>query len=241
MSADQSWKDWCKHDGFAKLQTHARVPPASSLHARTEASYVPGRDGGKSAHMAAGAPALVRTHQRTVSSTAAGSVPAPYNLRTDSMREYRPPAHVKPYTRDPNKYDPTAGGGTSAWAPYSANVAGSQRAVYDPVSHETSLYTFSDSSVARQEGRGDHLMRKKAAEDLLKGRVWHGRRKGVVEFVDRTQTFAVNQNDAFLDTVKRDPHAYHTKIGENAMWMDNAFRSKMKVPFYGKRPYEMNR
>ena len=84
-------------------------------------------------------------------------------------------------------------------------------------------------------------MRKKAAEDLLKGRVWHGRRKGVVEFVDRTQTFAVNQNDAFLDTVKRDPHAYHTKIGENAMWMDNAFRSKMKVPFYGKHPYEMNR
>ena len=141
----------------------------------------------------------------------------------------------------PKKYDPTAGGGTSAWAPYSANVAGSQRAVYDPVSHETSLYTFSDSSVARQEGRGDHLMRKKAAEDLLKGRVWHGRRKGVVEFVDRTQTFAVNQNDAFLDTVKRDPHAYHTKIGENAMWMDNAFRSKMKVPFYGKHPYEMNR
>ena len=66
-------------------------------------------------------------------------------------------------------------------------------------------------------------------------------RKGVVEFVDRTQTFAVNQNDAFLDTVKRDPHAYHTKIGENAMWMDNAFRSKMKVPFYGKHPYEMNR
>ena len=65
--------------------------------------------------------------------------------------------------------------------------------------------------------------------------MWHGRRKGVVEFVDRTQTFAVNQNDAFLDTVKRDPHAYHTKIGENAMWMDNAFRSKMKVPFYGKQ------
>ena len=24
-------------------------------------------------------------------------------------------------------------------------------------------------------------------------------------------------------------------------WMDNAFKSKMKVPFYGKHPYEMNK
>ena len=28
---------------------------------------------------------------------------------------------------------------------------------------------------------------------------------------------------------------------ELTKWMDNAFLSKMKVPFYGKHPYEMSR
>ena len=109
---------------------------------------------------------------------------------------------------------------------------------------------------------------------------WAGRRKGVVEFVDRTHFYAVNQNDAFLQTCATLPltliwslsvherpsdefvtnadtndricrvrvrrcakneHAYHTPTGELTKWMDNAFASKMKVPFYGKHPHEMNR
>ena len=32
-----------------------------------------------------------------------------------------------------------------------------------------------------------------------------------------------------------------TKTGEMTNWMNNAFESKMKVPFYGKHPHEMNR
>ena len=90
MSADQSRKDWRKHDGFAKLQTHARVPPGCRS-TRAEASYVPGR-GRRRASLCTWRRARRRScgrTQRTVSSTAAGSAPAPYNLRTDSMREYR--------------------------------------------------------------------------------------------------------------------------------------------------------
>ena len=51
----------------------------------------------------------------------------------------------------------------------------------------------------------------------------------------------VNQNDAFLQTCAKNEHAYHTPTGELTKWMDNAFASKMKVPFYGKHPHEMNR
>ena len=70
---------------------------------------------------------------------------------------------------------------------------------------------------------------------------WNGRRKGVVEFVDRTHSYAVNQNDAFLRTCAKNPKAYHTEAGEMTKWMEAAFESKMKVPFYGKTPNEMNR
>ena len=44
--------------------------------------------------------------------------------------------------------------------------------------------------------------------------VWHGRRKGVVEFVDRTHFSAVNQNKEHLHTCLRNPRAYATKTGE---------------------------
>ena len=46
---------------------------------------------------------------------------------------------------------------------------GAQRAVYDPVSHRTSLYTFKGGGVSRQEGKGDQLMVKKQLDDFLSG------------------------------------------------------------------------
>ena len=73
------------------------------------------------------------------------------------------------------------------------------------------------------------------------GSHWHGRRKGVVEFVDATHSYAVNANKEFLDTCAKNEHAFHTQTGELTKWMDNAFSSKMKVPFYNKRPHEMNK
>ena len=84
-------------------------------------------------------------------------------------------------------------------------------------------------------------MREKAQRDANAGEKWHGRRKGVVEFVDRTHTNAVNQNDEYRAWCAVNEHAYHTPTGELTKWMDNAFLSKMKVPFYGKHPYEMSR
>ena len=50
----------------------------------------------------------------------------------------------------------------------------------------------------RKEGKGDGLLRAKFEEDIQNGVPWYGRRKGVVEFVDRTHPFAVNANNAFL-------------------------------------------
>ena len=105
------------------------------------------------------------------------------------------------------------------------------------------MYTFdSKGGVSRKEGRGDGLMRQKQQEDGFSGGfTWHGRRKGVVEFVDRTHFSAVNSNAAHLETCSKNARAYANKTGEMTNWMDNAFKSKMKVPFYGKHPYEMNR
>jgi hypothetical protein len=135
-------------------------------------------------------------------------------------------------------------GRTAGWAPHNANAPGSQRAVYDPVSHKTTLYTFDDrGGVSWIEGQGDKLQRDKQQRDLSEGQIglWRGRRKGVVEFVDRTHSYAVNKNDAFVRTCLKDEHAYHTPTGELTKWMDNAFMSKMKVPFYGKTPNEMGK
>ena len=44
---------------------------------------------------------------------------------------------------------------TAGWVPHNANLDGSQRAVYDPVAHKTTMYTFNGTRVSRQEGKGD--------------------------------------------------------------------------------------
>ena len=89
---------------------------------------------------------------------------------------------------------------------------------------------------------GDKLLREKAQRDVAtSGGTWRGRRKGVVEFVDRTHPSAGNQNREYLQWCAKNEHAYHTPTGELTKWMDNAFLSKMVVPFYGKRPYEMGK
>ena len=41
--------------------------------------------------------------------------------------------------------------------------------------------------------------------------------------------------------MSQNPRTYAPRTGEMTNWFDNAFRSKMKVPFYGKHPYEMGK
>jgi len=219
-----AYRDWCKKDGVTVLQSWSTLPVRSSYHASTSTQP------------------LIFTHQKPASSTPSHIAPVGYSRHTDHMATYVPPDKVKPLTRDPNKFD--ALGRTSGWAPHNANAAGSQRAVYDPVSHKTTLYSFNDTGgVSWVEGNGDKLMREKQQRDLNAGSMgnWAGRRKGVVEFVDRTHHHAVNQNKQFLDSCAHNEFAYHGVAGEMTKWMDNAFASKMKVPFYGKFPHEMGK
>jgi len=231
---DAAFRDWCKADGVTKLQHWSVQPVKSSLHAST--SEQP----------------LHRAHQRPVSSTPKGVTPVPYAIHTDHMATYVPPKATASAWRDPRKVDTLAR--TAGWAPHTSNKPGGQRAVYDPVSHKTTLYTFDHSGgVSWTEGKGDKIMRDKALQDAQTGDKWHGRRKGVVEFVDRTHSSAVNKNDDYLawcaasltDGAAKfggvNSNAYHTQTGELTKWMDNAFSSKMKVPFYGKHPHEMSR
>lgn len=260
---DALFRDWCKKDGVSQLQATAVYPP-------------------KHCYQAGDSQPLHRSHRRPQNPTPAGVEREPYELRTDRMATYVPPEGTQLRRRDPTKFD--ALGRTGGWGPHTSNAAGAQRAVYDPVSHKTTLYTFDRvGGVSWVEGQGDGLMRDKAKADASQGGVkWHGSarqrpvprpcrpnpprslrmgrarlvrsptaldrhdrapagRKGVVEFVDRTHRFAVNKNDEFVETCLRNEHAYHTPTGELTKWMDNAFASKMKVPFYEKRPYEMNR
>jgi hypothetical protein len=123
-------------------------------------------------------------------------------------------------------------GRTAGWYPHSANVPGKQRAVYDPVSHATTLYSFrSDGGVDRKLGKGDKMLREKAQADLNEGSaMWHGRRKGVVEFVDRTHTYAVNANRDFLATCAANEFAYHQPKGELRHWMDIGISTRVQPP-----------
>ena len=226
-----AYRDWCAKDGVSQLQKSAVFPPRHHYHVTT--SEQP----------------LHRSHQRPVNRTPAGKEPAPYSLKTDHMAQYYPPASTVPTRRNPDKFD--ALGRTGGWAPHTSNAPGAQRAVYDPVSHKSTIYTFDEKGgVSWVEGNGDKLLREKAAADAKVSNVqWKGRRKGVVEFVDRTHPSAGNQNDEYLKwCAKNDTNnkhiynsSYHTQTGELTKWMDNAFLSKMVVPFYGKRPYEMGK
>lgn len=186
---------------------------------------------------------LPRQHRRVVSSTPAGRAPERYTnehgrMETDIIGNYKPPVGTQPRMRDAGKFD--AMGQSRGWLPNHPNVNGSQRAVYDPVSHKTTMYSFSQqpggaTSVSREEGKGDAMLLAKRQSDLDGGVPWHGRRKGVVEFVDRTHSFAVNQNDEFLKTCHSNEHAYHSKKGALTHWMDNAIFTQMKpLPFKGK-------
>jgi len=201
--------------GKLTIQDHSTFPPRSAYHVTTSTQP------------------LVRAHRRPMSSTPASRAPVPYGvdntnvLPSDNVSEYRPPAGTKPRRKDPTKFD--AMGTTAGWAPHSANRPGSQRAVYDPVAHKTTLYTFTDGGrVGRLEGKGDDLMRDKQQRDLNAGAVWNGRRKGVVEFVDRTHFYAVNANDEFLKTCAHNERAYHPRKGDLTHWMDVALLSNMK-------------
>lgn len=215
------WRDWCKKEWVAPLQKNSHGPPRSALHVLTSA------------------PPIHRTHQRPwTSHTRPSSERNSRLLATDHIGEYRPPAGTRKTVIDRTKFD--ARSVTIGWAPNDANEVGTQRAIYDPVSHKTTQYTFKKAGVERVVGRGDKLLRENAQKQRER-EPWFGRRKGVVEFVDRTHFYAVNPNQAFLRTCAKDPRAYHSIKGELTHWMDNAFESKMKVPFYEKRPYEMNR
>ena len=221
QAQDAAYRDWCKHDGVSKLQSFESIPPRSSYHASKEPQP------------------LHRSHQRPVAKDPIAG-PAPYSMHTDHMATYYPPPNTKATTRDPRKFD--ALGRTGGWAPHTSNRPGAQRAVYDPVSHKSTLYTFDRSGgVSWSEGNGDKIMRQQAHKEAQSGDKWFGRRKGVVEFVDRTHSSAVNQNDDFRNWCAVNEHAYHTPTGELTKWMDNAFLSKMKVPFYGKTPNEMGK
>lgn len=221
---DAAYRDWCKKDGVSVLQSTAVFPPRSSYHASGSKDPI---------HF---------THLKPATSTPIHVAPVPHLMKTDHMRTFVPGPDVQPLRRDPNKFD--ALGRTYGWAPHNANAPGSQRAVYDPVSHKATIYTFdAHGGVSWVEGNGDKLMREKQQRDLNHGDIgrWAGRRKGVVEYVDKTHAFSVNDNKQFLASCAANEFCYHPQTGEMSQWMDNAFKSKMVVPFYGKRPYEMNK
>lgn len=218
-STDNGYMEWCRRDFTVPLQPPRAPPPVQ-----------PARLEPLSCGTAAGRPSRPQTTQAVERR----------RIPTDHISEFVPPSGTLPLARDATKFDALTR--TTGWAPHSGNVAGARRAVYDPVSHKTTLYTFGSSdSVERLEGRGDGLLKQRREEDMLSGKSWHGRRKGVVEFVDRTHSHAVNLNGEFRRSCAQNMKMYHPKVGEMTNWFDNAFMSNCKVPFYGRTPVEMGR
>ena len=93
------------------------------------------------------------------------------------------------------------------------------------------------------QGKGDHLLRAEQQRTLNEsaGAKWNGRRKGVVEFRDRTHCFAVNKNERYLQGMREDPKSYARVTGEMTNWFDRGFESRVKLPFYNKTPMELGK
>jgi len=73
------------------------------------------------------------------------------------------------------------------------------------------------------------------------GAKWNGRRKGVVEFKDRTHNFAVNKSESYLNGMRDDPKSYARVTGEMTNWFDRGFQARVKLPFYDKTPRELGK
>lgn len=111
-------------------------------------------------------------------------------------------------------------------------------AVYNPLTHNTHIVTRADEhgkGAAVDVYKGVDVYRQMTTNDLSKD-VWHGRRKGVATWVDLVHPYAVNQNAEFRKGFKHEPKPYHPVTGEMSAWMNNAYESRMRIPFTGKYP-----
>ena len=169
MPDGAAWRHWCKGDGVTQLQDNASFPPRTSYHVHPDpgdrAQLVHTRSGPLSVNRTQHLPQqLVRSHTRPISMTPASVAKVPFTSATDNIREYFPPPGTKPRRPEEGKFDALAK--TAGWAPHNANLDGSQRAVYDPVAHKTTLYTFNGTQVAREVGMGDRLMLEKQVNPI---------------------------------------------------------------------------
>jgi len=149
------------------------------------------------------------------------------------MRIYRPPPDT-PIIPPKKKMD--ALGTSIGWQSAVPPVV--PTAVFNPLTHNTHVVTRADeygrgSSVDVHKGVA--VYRQMTANDLSRD-VWHGRRKGVGTWVDLVHPFAVNQNKEFRQGFTHEPKPYHPVTGEMTTWMNNAYESKMRIPFTGKYP-----
>jgi len=111
-------------------------------------------------------------------------------------------------------------------------------AVYNPLTHNTHVVTRADEhgvGASVDVHKGVSVYREMTANDLSRD-VWHGRRKGVATWEDLVHPYAVNQNKEFRQGFKYEPKPYHPVTGEMTAWMNNAYESKMRIPFTGKYP-----
>lgn len=111
-------------------------------------------------------------------------------------------------------------------------------AVYNPLTHNTHVVTRADEDgrgASVDVHRGVDVYRQMNQKGLSRDS-WHGRRKGVATWEDMVHPFAVNQNKEYRQGFKHEPKPYHPVTGEMSAWMNNAFESKMKIPFTGKYP-----
>jgi hypothetical protein len=152
---------------------------------------------------------------------------------SDNLRTYRPADSTRII---PPKKKMDALGQSIGWQ--SAVPEAVPTAVYNPLTHNTHVVTRADASgqgasVAVHKGIEVHraMNKRGVAQD-----VWHGRRKGVATWQDLVHPFAVNQNTEFRSGFKHEPKPYHPVTGEMSAWMQNAFESRMRIPFTGKYP-----
>ncbi|KAJ1620475.1 hypothetical protein T492DRAFT_1077608 [Pavlovales sp. CCMP2436] len=251
-SKAQVWKDWVRRDLTHPMQAQGPPPhndqalvPRPSSHIVAPENYRPTPTFGplwqkqQTYDVSRSRNSLERSQavdSRFATMTASGSIlpgGKTWTNATDSMRIYRPP----PETRIiPPKQKMDALGTSIGWQ--SGIPPAVPIPVFNPLTHNTHVITRADEN-GRGAGvdvhKGVAVYRQMTANDLSKD-AWHGRRKGVATWEDLTHTFAVNQNAEFRKGFKNEPKPYHPVTGEMSAWMNNAYESKMRIPFTGKYP-----
>ena len=143
-------KTWCKND-FSTISLQRPDPVYTHSHTNRLTHSVPVTRGETSALARSSA-----SWQPAPAKPAVQSVPiAPARITTDNISHWTAPSTVTSHGPELHKFNVLSR--SEPWTPHPSNVPGARRAVYDPIAHKTTVFTFDGKDgISRVEVRLGH-------------------------------------------------------------------------------------